>query len=480
MSTSPTRIFCISDTHLGGDGEFGHCDVEEELIEFFRMVERVGREESCEVVIVGDFFGLWEIVCVDGVAKVRQVLEQYPRLFAQMQVTGKVVPITLVVGNHDYELVCCPDVGVLLAEYCITLERSVFVQRSVGGKVVWFEHGHQYDPANAVAEWGEPASMPPGAALTQQLVQQALRAHTLKGSGWFRDVQAVTPRSNLPNWMISNYFYQEVVPVFRYLMLLFLLIFNINVLLHLMTILKRLHVIPMGVVDRSILESATVVRRVLDMLFLFGVVGFSLTMLGVLIIHVFFRPVLRLAKEYGIRTVDFLAMVLLLLFSSKLRGVFWELVQRVKKQGMATLAREGRGVFDVQRKGFCLAAAEQVVCMHPDVAVIVLGHTHTPQLERLAAGQVVVNTGTWLKHLRRIRARSVFLPDVYYPFFLLSYAVVAVAEGEVMVALHTMPKHKKQRDLTPIQRFAILGRRKRVVLPKVRQMVVGESGREAT
>src|SRR5215475_15322968 len=69
-----------------------------------------------------------------------------------------------------------------------------------------------------------------------------------------------------------------------------------------------------------------------------------------------------------------------------------------------------------------LRGAQEVFQKDDKVAVFIFGHTHAGFLKRLGpAGQVVLNTGTWLKLLRRVPVRFGLLPAVYYPSFCLSY-----------------------------------------------------------
>ncbi len=59
------------------------------------------------------------------------------------------------------------------------------------------------------------------------------RAGRLSGRGknnWLKDIQAVTPMTRVPDWMISNYFYREMSAWLRYAAVPFLLLFNLGLL----------------------------------------------------------------------------------------------------------------------------------------------------------------------------------------------------------------------------------------------------------
>ena len=98
----PTTYYLISDLHIGGDGGLAQCQFEDELIQFLREIA-VGPQPA-ELVIVGDAFGFWELTDRAGVSKLDTIAAQQPALFRQFRETGKRVKITLLPGNHDYDL----------------------------------------------------------------------------------------------------------------------------------------------------------------------------------------------------------------------------------------------------------------------------------------------------------------------------------------------------------------------------------------
>src|SRR5215208_8336542 len=102
----PRECFFISDMHIGGDGALHNIDFEDELIQFLKSLEQ---EQDAELIINGDAFGLWEFTTLEGTEKLEALIKQQPRLFEQFRKTGEKVPITLMPGNHDYELACYPQ-----------------------------------------------------------------------------------------------------------------------------------------------------------------------------------------------------------------------------------------------------------------------------------------------------------------------------------------------------------------------------------
>jgi hypothetical protein len=117
--------------HIGGDGKLQNWDFEVELIDFLKQLER---KHGAELIINGDAFGLWEFTTLEGTEKLEALIKQQPRLFEQFRKTGEKVPITLMPGNHDYELACYPDYVDRLKEYNLNLVQEVSITREVAGK----------------------------------------------------------------------------------------------------------------------------------------------------------------------------------------------------------------------------------------------------------------------------------------------------------------------------------------------------------
>lgn len=102
----PTEYFFVSDLHIGGDEQLKILDFEDDFIAFLEMLER--RERDTELVIIGDAFGLWEFTTAEGVERFDVLVGDHAQLFEQFRVTGEHLKITLIPGNHDYELACYP------------------------------------------------------------------------------------------------------------------------------------------------------------------------------------------------------------------------------------------------------------------------------------------------------------------------------------------------------------------------------------
>lgn len=137
------KLFLVSDLHMGGDGRLQHCDYTTELVGFLKELE--GEGGDTELLIVGDTFGLWETTVVQGVEKLDHIIGAHQVIFDQLKRTGAQVKVTMMVGNHDYDLACDPAFADKLGAYNIQLNTSLSLIRTFGNKKIWIEHGQQHD-----------------------------------------------------------------------------------------------------------------------------------------------------------------------------------------------------------------------------------------------------------------------------------------------------------------------------------------------
>src|SRR6201981_3758863 len=147
MKSSTQKYYLVSDLHMGGDGALQHCDYSAEFIEFLKELEKEGPDT--ELLIIGDTFGFWELTLVQGVEKLDHIISAHQAIFDQLRVTGARIKITMMVGNHDYELGCDADYADKLKAYNIQLDKSLVLIRTVDNKKIWIEHGQQRDDFNS-------------------------------------------------------------------------------------------------------------------------------------------------------------------------------------------------------------------------------------------------------------------------------------------------------------------------------------------
>jgi UDP-2,3-diacylglucosamine pyrophosphatase LpxH len=402
--------YLISDLHIGGDEQLEQVDFLDELLNFLRDLEESG--EDAELIVNGDLFGLWEFTRVDGPAKFDALLERYPELFEQLRATGETMPITLIPGNHDYELAAYPEYVERLAEYNVTLEQEVSITRPVGEYEVYVEHGMQRDPNNRIPDFGNPYANPPGYFVNRQITSRAGRLSGRGRYNWLKDIQAVTPMTLIPDWMVSNYFYKEMSPWLRYASVPFLLLFNLGVWYVLVFLLDVTGVwsTPMTIVQ--------------DVLALFGPAGVLVDL---------------------VLTANLVLILLLTVLSLPLYVLLRDIRKTLRRFGV--VAAEDGPETDVYVDG-----AREIFTDRPSVAVFVYGHTHRASATGVD-DRLVVNTGTWLKRLQRTEVPLGVIPPVFYASYRLNYFRISGGDdGSVVVEYETIEKADPQ-DETMLERL---------------------------
>ena len=410
------KYYFVSDLHMGGDGQLQHCDYIAEFIAFLNQLEKEGPDT--ELLIVGDTFGFWELTLVQGADKLDHIIAAHQAIFDQLQVTGTRIKITMMVGNHDYDLACNVEFATKLRQYNIRLDTSLVLIRAIDDKKIWIEHGQQRDKFNAFPDYGSPYALPVGYFITQTFVSGASRHSDFGRGNWLKDIRSVGTMQ-IPDWVLSNYFYREMSVVLRRVLLPFLLLAGVTMVAIAGELLR-----VVGIFDYNILFHNPLMSR-----------------LGII--------------DNVLQVVIAINSIFLVLF-----GVPAAVVQRDLKR---TLARfrllTDYGMTPNLDSGECyLKAAQEVFQADGRVAVFVFGHTHAAFLKRLGpAGQVVLNTGTWLKLLHRVPVHFGLLPAVYYPSFRLNYFCIEKENNHLVITYVEIPK-TPERELTWLQRLVTLGK----------------------
>jgi UDP-2,3-diacylglucosamine pyrophosphatase LpxH len=420
---SKTYYF-ISDLHLGGDEALGVCDYEAELIGFLEKL--AAQEEDAELLIIGDIFGLWEFTDIEGLAKLGKLIEQFPKIFEALRRTGEVVRITMLPGNHDYEIACYPEFVDLLKPYNIHLEQTPHITREIHGRKIWIEHGNQYDAFNYMPDFGNPYAHPIGYFITSSVVSTAGKHSKFGRYNWLKDIQSVYPSEQIPYWVMSNYFYHEMSPLLRWLILPFLLLSGFELF-----VLGGAALEWLGKTDTNIFLN----NRLFSSL---GLVG-NLVQLILIINTVLFVNLMALSVPLYLIWRDFKATL------ERFRIVL----------DPSELSSEKEEQY--------LEAAQSVFARDPGTVIFIYGHTHKPSLRRLGP-RVVINTGTWLKRLDDVKPRVGFLPDIYVPFFCLNYFRISEVDGKLAIDYEQLPKEPPP-DLTLLQRLLVPRKRRLVEEP---------------
>jgi UDP-2,3-diacylglucosamine pyrophosphatase LpxH len=355
---------------------------------------------------------------VHGTEKLDHIIKAHKDVFDQLRVTGACIKVTMMVGNHDYDLACDPAYGDKLRSYNIHLDTSLVLIRMVGEKKIWIEHGQQRDQFNAFRDYGNPHALPVGYFITETFVSGASRHSDFGRGDWLKDIRSVGTMQ-IPDWFLSNYFYREMGTMLRSLLLPFLLLAGVTVVAILGELLRVL-----GIFDYNILFHNPVMSR------------------------------LRIIDNV-LRVVIAINAIFLVLFGAPMALVLHDLMRTLRRFHVLT---DHWMMPDLDSEASYLEGAQDVFTSDDRVAVFVFGHTHAAFLTRLGpAGQVVLNTGTWLKLLHRVPVRFGLLPAVYFPSYRLNYFCVEEEDNHVVISYVAIPK-TPQRELTWLQRAVTLGR----------------------
>ena len=200
----------------------------------------------------------------------------------------------------------------------------------------------------------------------------------------------------IPDWVLSNYFYREMSTTLRWILLPFLL-----------------------------LSGATIA----------AMVGEALRILGIFDYNILFHN--PLMSRLGIidnvlQVVIGINCVFLVLFGVPMAVFFRDLKRTLNSLSPLDEPRRRRQISMTEAP--YLEGAQAVFQKDDQVVAFVFGHTHRAFLKRLGpTGQVVLNTGTWLKLLHRVPARFGLVPPIYYPLFRLNYFCIHLQDNHLAI-----------------------------------------------
>ena len=107
----------------------------------------------------------------------------------------------------------------------------------MGDKRIWIEDGQQRDQFNSFPEYGNTYALPVGYFITETFVSGASRYSDFGRGDWLKDIRSVGTMQ-IPDWMLSNYFYREMSMALRWVLLPFLLLAGVTVIAILGEILR--------------------------------------------------------------------------------------------------------------------------------------------------------------------------------------------------------------------------------------------------
>ena len=410
----PKEYYFISDLHIGGDEALGECDFENELIQFLKEIQT--QSKNAELIIIGDAFGLWEFTQVVGKEKVETLFAQFPKIFNAFRVAGENIKITILPGNHDYEIACYTEFVDLFKDYNICVEQTPAITRQIANKTLWIEHGNQYDEVNHMPDYGNPYALPIGYFITKNTVAKAGMLSRKGRHNWLKDIQSVYPTELIPDWLLSNYFYKEMSPVLRWMLLPFLLLSGLTLFVLGGAALEFFNITN----DNIFLNN-----RIFDSL---GIVG---SLLEIILI------------------INAIALLVFLALAIPFGFVIRDLKRTLKRFDIELDPAELTG----EKEDLYINAAQKIFNDDPDTVAFIYGHTHTPSIQSIKK-RYIINTGTWLKQFERITPRFGLLPPIYVPLYCLNYFKLKTEGGNIVMEYHKIDKSLTS-DLTRIQRLMV-------------------------
>ena len=432
------RIVFISDLHLATDESKRDFFAQDEIADL--LDELIDAPGPVDLVIAGDFFDLLQLTeetpGADRVAVFRRAFEcpEYAAMLERLRAfTADPQHRTIyLVGNHDAESGWNDPLRAYLIETGLVSEiglfyRHVYDDGADNGCLVYCEHGNDYDGVNTIGDYRNPAITPLGSHIVTDMVNylEPLGRHAATDAPTsIADIDNIHPLGLIPWWFISNYFYQQVRRVTKYILAPLALIYLI------------FHIVPLYLLYEQL--SGTFIARGLPGL---GVILLSLFIMfdsSVLVIALIALLIRfdfgRTRNRYGLRDPD-------------------EIFRRGARHYRRTCEELVRG----DLRAFHWPTDEA----WSGADLFVYGHTHTQDLTEVevdGATRVFANTGTWTRKVIRIPT-NLKLPPVFVPTYELSYITVDHAATGIVARLWERPKALEYR-LPWTERLATLGRRR--------------------
>jgi UDP-2,3-diacylglucosamine pyrophosphatase LpxH len=202
------RLYCLSDLHLHDTRErFLFTRSKENA--FVKMANEA-RDAGASVLFAGDVFdltgmqppekGLDEFFAgvVPGKtievparrslgARIRGVIDRYPRFFAALAPLAEQGRVIILPGNHDHGIDSDEGKDALSSGLKVSVDRLRFAETLRAGAFFFGAHGHEFDPSNETIDGGDN----PGAVITSTLYHAIVPA--LEALGLPEDVAGAIP-----------------------------------------------------------------------------------------------------------------------------------------------------------------------------------------------------------------------------------------------------------------------------------------------
>lgn len=421
----------VSDSHIGGDPGCDGFESPEELSAL--LDELAGRDGPVELILAGDFFDFLQISPprddVDRAA-LTMARPEYEGLFAALErfASGEQKRVVYLPGNHDAEMWWNPRIQEtlrkrgLVDEFALSYEARFEVEGE--HRIVYCEHGNQFDPANTVEDYGDPLDTPLGHHVVTDFTRRVAPFGEVSRGLDLSEIKNVYPLVEIPRWVASRYFYDAVGLVAAYLLLPLLVFYAVyRSIAYLLAFT--------GGVPVRFLQSYQELPRVHEFFLDIGLFG----LVALLIFGIFFLAVRREVRHVSSAV---------------------SLKQKPRYSPAASSKEKVRSVLTGEIAPPMLPSVQS-----EEIDVFVSGHTHLPSLDEVektgGAHAVMVNSGCWLRQLQPVSPRLKG-PPVFVSRFVLTHVRVYVQGSSLRVELWEQPKPAEQ-QLTRIERLLSLRRR---------------------
>jgi UDP-2,3-diacylglucosamine pyrophosphatase LpxH len=421
-----TLIVFVSDSHIGGDPGCDGFESSAELQALF--AELAGHEGPVELILAGDFFDFLQISKTPpGMDRAAATISrpEYEAMFAALKgfASREGKRVVYMPGNHDAEMWWNPEIGETLRGRGLVHELALSYAASieVGGerRVVYCEHGNQFDPANTVDDYTDRLDTPLGHHVVTDFTRRVAPFGEISRGLDLSEIKMVYPLTAIPGWVASRYFYDLVGKVTAYVLVPLLVAYAVY----------RIATYSLGLLSggqAGLMGSYRQLPRVHELFLDLGLFG--------LLVGVIFALFFLAARRWVRRTAATLGQ--------QRPGPRYSPAEASKEKVRGVLSGDERPPMD--------ASLDPAA-----IDVFVSGHTHLPSLDEVdkrgGGTAVMVNSGCWLRQLQPVSPRLKG-PPIFVSRFVLTHVRVYVRGPSLRVELWDHPKPAEQ-SLTRIERL---------------------------
>lgn len=427
-------IVVLSDTHIGGDPGSDIFESSEHLAAL--LTGLAAHDTPVELVLAGDFFDFLQIGNVPvGMNRAAMTTSrpEYADLFTALRRIAAVDGhrVICMPGNHDAELWWNPDIQRTLHDEGLVTEFALSYAvryKAAPGRIIYCEHGNQFDLANVITDYGDPLDTPLGDHIVTDVTRRIAPAGRISPRFDLSDIGRVYPLVTVLDWIAGRVFYDLLARM------------TTRLLLPLVIGYAAYRIVAYGVAEIDGGSSSPSIwdryRALAVGQTLFAEAAWDLLLL-VSVFILFFFATRRAAQQ-----------------------MVSALTARIPGEPASAFGL-GSPVGEIER----LLESDDSPPMYRDlpgrvIDIFISGHTHAPALSnhpgRLRTGTVIVNSGCWLRQLRPVAAHFGG-PPVFTSRFVQTHVRLFRAGDRIRVELWEHPKPAPGHP--PLaERLAIAGR----------------------